>query len=162
MRRINQASHLTSEIMSKRKRGGNETQCPDPLPVHASIDTSPDFPREPGTLVICGGQVAFRGGPVNGVLLRSKGVWSGGGELSEARTAAGATVFNGSVVIVGGAGSGPTPANRKASVEARRFAAPGGAAAKEWPAASLPLLGSPRMSPGVAVVGNALWAIGGW
>lgn len=131
--------------MSKRKRGVGE----------AAASTSKTAP----SVIICGGQVAFRGGPVGSILVRTGSEWTDGGELSEARTAAGVTVFDGSVVVIGGAGSGPTPANRKASVEARHLPARGAGAIGPT---SIPGMGTPRMSPGVAVAGGALWAIGGW
>jgi hypothetical protein len=144
--------------MSKRKRAERDT-CEEKLATPKPATASAVF--------ICGGQAVFRGGPVPAVLHDPNGSssWETDAPLIEARTAAGAAAFNGSLMIVGGAGSGPTPANRKTSVEAIPLPVLDlGARGKllHSKARLAPALETPRMSPGVAVVGSSLWAIGGW
>lgn len=128
------------------------------LPAEATTSVAP-APASPSfSVFVLGGQAVFRGGPISAILRRStEGAWEEGSALAEQRTAPGAALFNDSLVVVGGAGSGPTPANRKATVE---FHSLGSVSVKGCPVA--PALISPRMAPGVAVAGNALWVVGGW
>ena len=86
------------------------------------------------------------------------GLWEEEAALIEQRTAAGAAAFHGTLTVVGGAGSGPTQANRKATAESRKISS----GEKGGAFKMAPTMGSPRMSPGVAIAGDALWAVGGW
>ena len=144
--------------MLKRKRSDKSIEVAEP-PVGVSV-------------YICGGQAAFRGGPVPVVLSRvchenatptgalgGRFLWKDDAELRFSRTAAGAALFEGSIYVVGGASKGGTALNRLASVEELRPSA-GGTSKSGVNVA--PALKTPRMSPGVAVVGGTLWAIGGW
>ena len=161
--------------MSQLKRKRSYAEVERKLPIETVTLPVPEktgvlvakFPgRElSSTAYLCGGQSVFRGGPISSILRRSRhGVWEEAHELNEHRTAAGVAVFDGSLFVVGGAGSGPTPANRKSTVESLRLA-PVGEETKGTQVSKLNVaqsMTSPRMLPGVAVAGGVLWAIGGW
>ena len=143
----------------KRKRLPAEVTAGGATEVTA-VSVAPAPSSSSFSVFVLGGQQVFRGGPVSAVLRRStKGAWEEDSVLAEQRTAPGAALFNDGLVVVGGAGTGPTPANRKATVEVLPLSAVG--AKGRQATLKAPALTSPRMAPGVAVAGNALWAVGG-